>query len=134
MFTFTKSDTNSARTNCMFVASSSDHQVEGLQPQDFKTVTHLGDFNWDGKSLCATVYVMTGSQVAALARTAGVLLPVGKIYSLDDDLVMYGSGLVSPISAAEMGLALAQAGRVLDESEQADSSSDDQIMEDASDD
>lgn len=118
MFTFTKSTDNSATLSCMFVAASSDHQIEGLDDSNFKTVSHLGDFNWDGKSLCATVYVMTGSQLAALVRTAGVLLPVSKIYTLDDELVMYGSGVVSSISAAEMGLALAQSSRTIANSEQ----------------
>lgn len=129
MFTFTKSETNSASNSCMFIAASSDHQVEGLQPENFITVTDLSSFNWDGKSLCATVYVMTGNQVAALVRTANVLLPVGKIYSLDDELVMYGSGLVSSISAVEMGLALAQASRETGKTEQFATPLDDQAEE-----
>lgn len=108
MLSFTKVESTSTQNGVLIVATNPNHELpDGLS---YRTVSSLADMQWDEKSLCATVYVMEPIAVQGLARLKGVLLPVSGILTLDDELVMYGNGLVTPITIPELSLALADSG------------------------
>lgn len=122
MLSFTKVESGSFQNGVLIVATNPNHELP--KGMNYKTVSSLADISWDEKSLCATVYVIEPIAVQGLTRLRGVLLPVGGLLALDDELVAYGNGIVTPITVPELSLALADSG--VAESEASDEEFDDE--------